>query len=167
MYTTKNKQTFRSRIRRFALNLFPAYRGTGARCIFLSPDFREIQIKLPLKLRTRNYVGTIFGGSMFGAVDPIYMLQLINVLGSEYVVWDKAATIRFKRPANKTLYARFLITDSLLAEIKEEVKQKNEIDKILKVNLEDKDKKIYAEVEKLIYIANKTFYKNKKKMKAQ
>jgi len=42
-----------------------------------------------------------FGGSIYGALDPIYMVQLINILGGKYVVWDKAATIKFIRPIKK------------------------------------------------------------------
>jgi hypothetical protein len=41
----------------------------------------------------------IYGGSMYGAADPIYMLMLIKALGPEYVVWDKAASLHFKKRA--------------------------------------------------------------------
>ena len=47
----------------------------------LADDFREVRVKLPLSLRTRNAVGTIFGGSLYGAVDPIYMIMLMRLLG--------------------------------------------------------------------------------------
>jgi len=60
-----------------------------------------VRIRLPLIWRTRNYVGTIFGGSLYGAVDPIYMIMLIKALGPDYIVWDKAATIRFLRPGRE------------------------------------------------------------------
>jgi len=82
-------------------NLVPAYRRTGARISFISEDFKEVHLKLRLKWTTRNYVGTVFGGSIYGALDPIYMVQLINILGGKYVVWDKAATIKFIRPIKK------------------------------------------------------------------
>jgi len=38
-------------------------------------------------LADENYVGTIFGGSMYAAVDPVYMLMLIMNLGKDYIVW--------------------------------------------------------------------------------
>lgn len=56
---------------------------------------------MPESWRTRNYVGTIFGGSLYGALDPI-MIMLIKLLGPEYEVWDKAASIRFRRPGRST-----------------------------------------------------------------
>ena len=75
-FETNRKESLKTKLLRFGLNFFPAYRGSGARAIFVSDDWKEVHIKLPLNWRTRNYVGTIFGGSMYSAVDPIYMLQL-------------------------------------------------------------------------------------------
>lgn len=58
-------ESLRTRIERFGFNFFPAYRRTGARITYIRADWREVRIRLPLNWRTRNYVGTIFGGSMF------------------------------------------------------------------------------------------------------
>src|SRR3954467_6939617 len=102
-------ESWRTRIDRWGFNFFPAYRGTGGRITYLADDYHEVHVKLPLSWRTRNYVGTIFGGSLYGAVDPVYMIMLIKILGSDYIVWDKAATIRFKRPGRETLRAKFRI----------------------------------------------------------
>lgn len=159
---TLRKENLKSRIKRNLLNLFPAYWGTGAKAIFLSDDFREVQIKLPLSWRTKNYVGTIFGGSMYASTDPIYMIQLIELLGKAYVVWDKSASIRFFRPGNKTLFARFLVSDVLLSQIKDEVAEKREIDLTLDVDFVDLEGIVYAKVSKVLYIADKEFYRTKK-----
>src|SRR5260370_10636464 len=95
---------------RWKFNLFPAYRGTGGRITYISGDLREVRVKIPLSWRTRNYVGTIYGGSLYGAVDPMYMIMLIRILGPAYTVWDKAASIRFVKPGRSTLTARFVLT---------------------------------------------------------
>ena len=92
-------------------NLWPCFRGTGARVTHIADDWSELRVRLPLSRRTRNYVGTIFGGSMYAAVDPFQMLMLIQRLGPEYVVWDKAATIRFRQPGRSTLTATFRVAD--------------------------------------------------------
>ena len=91
---------------RWKLNFFPAYRGVGARVDYIAGDFREVRIHLPLNWRTRNYVGTIFGGSLYASCDPIYMIMLIQILGRDYVVWDKAASIRFRKPGRATRLRR-------------------------------------------------------------
>ncbi len=74
---------FRGRSRRSIFNWFPAFRGTGGRVTHVADDFREIRLALPLNWRTRNYVGTIFGGSLYAAVDSFYMIMLIQTLGPE------------------------------------------------------------------------------------
>lgn len=66
------------------------------------------------------------------------------------------------RPGNKTLYARFLITDELLEQIKADVAEKQEIDLTLEVDFTDLSGKVYAQVTKVLYIADKSFYKEKK-----
>jgi acyl-coenzyme A thioesterase PaaI-like protein len=140
---------------RWRLNLFPAYRGTGARVMYIADDFHEVRIKLPLNWRTRNYVGTIFGGSMYGAVDPIYMVMLINILGRDYVVWDKSAQVRFKRPGKETLFANFLITPEDIEAIKAELNEKKSLDRVYEIALTNEAGKVHAEFEKTIYIARK------------
>ncbi|NNG27826.1 MAG: hypothetical protein HKM87_09895 [Ignavibacteriaceae bacterium] len=55
---------------------------------FISVDLKEVYVKLGLKWITRNYVGSVFGGSIYEALDPIYMVQLLNILENKYVVWD-------------------------------------------------------------------------------
>jgi len=136
---------------RWGFNLFPAFRGTGARVTYIAGDFREARVKLPLSWRTRNYVGTIFGGSLYGAVDPMYMILLIKVLGPGYTVWDKAATIRFKRPGRSTLFARFVLPDEEIETIRRLV-QAGPIDRVYSVDLADAEGVVHATVEKTIYI---------------
>src|SRR5258706_12887455 len=84
-----------SRLMRWKFNLFPAYRGTGARVTYIADVFREARIRLPLSWRTRNAVGTIFSGSMYDAVDPACRIMWMNLLGRDYVVWDESPGIVF------------------------------------------------------------------------
>lgn len=149
------KESFRSRLRRWAFNLIPAWRGTGAWITYLADDFGEVQVRLPLSWRTRNYVGTIFGGSMYGAVDPIYMIMLIKRLGSGYVVWDKAASIRFRRPGRSTLQATFRVTDHEVASIRAALRDVDRVERSYTVDLTDAEGEVHASVEKLIHIRRK------------
>ena len=148
-------ESLKTKLRRWGFNLFPAYRGTGARLTYVADDFTEIHVRLPLSWRTRNYVGTIFGGSMYGALDPIYMVMLIKQLGRDYVVWDKAATIRFRRPGRTTLRARFRVGPEEVAAIKTELSGRKSLDRVYRVELVDDQGRVHAEVEKTLYIARK------------
>ncbi len=148
---------------KYGLNLSPVYRRSTGKLIYVSKDLMNIKIKIPLSYKNRNYINSIFGGSMFSAADPILMIQLINLLGNDYVVWDKSATISFKRPARETLYAEYSYSQEELDDIKNRIKNKHEIEIIKTAVLTDKAKtKIYSEITKTIYIADKSFYKKKK-----
>jgi hypothetical protein len=148
-------ESFATKIDRLKFNFFPAYRGSGARVVYISDDYREMRVKIPLNWRTRNYVGTIYGGSMYAGIDPIYMLMLIKNLGRGYVVWDKAAKIRFKRPGKETLFAEFRLMQAELDEIKAILETQRAVDRIYTVKLADKNGKVHAIIEKTLYIAKK------------
>ena len=148
-------ESFQSALFRLRMNIFPAYRGTGGRVTYIAEDFREVRVRLPLNWRTRNLVGTTYGGSLYGAVDPIYMVMLIRLLGPGYVVWDKSATIRFKKPGRGTLYARFCLDDQELAAIRGALAQAPSVDRSYQIDLTDADGTVHAAVEKVIYIARK------------
>jgi len=148
-------ESFATKIDRWKFNIFPAYRGSGARVLYISDDYRELRVKIPLSWRTKNYVGTIYGGSMYAGIDPIYMLMLIRNLSTDYVVWDKSATIRFKRPGKETLFAEFYLTQEELSEIKHQLETKKSVDRIYTVELTDKNGKVHCIIEKTLYIAKK------------
>jgi acyl-coenzyme A thioesterase PaaI-like protein len=148
-------ESFRSKSFRWGFNFFPAYRGTGGRVIYIADDWHEVRVKLPLNWRTRNYVGTIYGGSIYGAIDPIYMLMLVRILGDDYVVWDKAAKIRFRKPGRATLFADFRLDPDEVRKIKQVADTVRSIDRIYHVELKDGDGVVHAEVEKTLYISKK------------
>ncbi|MGH9795721.1 MAG: DUF4442 domain-containing protein [Candidatus Acidiferrales bacterium] len=145
-------ESLRTRLWRCGFNFFPAYRGTGGRVTYIAGDWREVRIKLPLNRRTRNYVGTMFGGSLYGAVDPFYMIMLIKLLGPDYIVWDKAAAIRFRKPGRGTLYARFLIAEEELAAIRAALAIQPSVDRRYQVELADAAGVVHATVEKTVYV---------------
>jgi acyl-coenzyme A thioesterase PaaI-like protein len=148
-------ESLKTKIIRWGFNFFPAYRGTGAWITYIAGDWREVRIKLPLNWRTRNYVGTTFGGSMYGAVDPMYMVMLIKILGPEYVVWDKAAFIRFKKPGTSALSATFVISDEEISAIRAVLVSAPSVERIYPVDLVDAEGVVHASIEKTVYIRRK------------
>ncbi|NWF71030.1 MAG: DUF4442 domain-containing protein [Chloroflexi bacterium] len=148
-------ESLRTRLTRYYFNLAPTYWCTGATIEYIAADWREVRVRLPLSLRTRNYVGTLYGGSMYAAVDPIYMLMLIQVLGSDYVVWDKAASIQFKKPGRSTLYAHFCLDQAEIDTIRTALTNAPSIDRLYTVELVDRGGVVHARVEKTIYVRRK------------
>jgi hypothetical protein len=153
-------------IYKYGFNLSPMYRRSTGRIYEVSDDLLSVKVRIKLTYKNSNYVGSIFGGSLFSATDPIFMIQLINILDNNYVVWDKAATIKFKRPAKETCYVDFIFTKEEIIQIKNDVAEKKEIDLIKNIKLTNKDKSIvFAEVSKVIYIADKQYYKEKRSLR--
>jgi hypothetical protein len=162
LFETRRKQALKTFFFRFIMNLSPVYSGTGGKISFISGDWKEVHVSLPLNWRTRNYVGTIFGGSLYAAADPILMLQFIQILGKEYIVWDKSASIRFRKPANQALRMQFLVQDKIIETIIKEVSEKGYYEFTETLNWLNKDGVIYATVDKTLYFADKAYYNKKK-----
>jgi acyl-coenzyme A thioesterase PaaI-like protein len=150
-------ESWASRRARWTFNWFPAYRGTGGRVEYIAADWTEVRIRLPLSWRTRNYVGTIFGGSLYGAVDPMFMLMFMRLLGPDFVVWDKAATIRFLKPGRTTLRATFSLDAATVAEVRSEVMRSGRLDRDFAVTLVDAAGVPHAAVSKTLYFRWKLF----------
>ena len=144
-----------ARLFRFFMNLHPAIRASGGTTTYIAPDFSEMRVKLRLKRITRNYVGTIFGGSMYASVDPHYMIMLIHRLGPDYLVWDKSASIRFKKPGRQTLYATFRVPDDEVETIKRLLKLDPKIDRTYAVELVDKNGVVHAVIDKVVQVRRK------------
>ncbi|WP_052597714.1 DUF4442 domain-containing protein [Aureispira sp. CCB-QB1] len=158
-----SKYIGKSTLFKYGFNWSPMYRRSTAKILEVSTDLMTIKIELPISYKNKNYVNSIFGGSMFSAVDPIPMVQLMNILDENYVVWDKAAEIFFKIPARENIYASFTYTLDEVEAIKKKVETEQEIEIVKTTYLTNKDQtKVYCEVRKTIYIANKSYYKEKR-----
>jgi len=137
------------------IHVYGPFLGAGIRVTKKSRDFRHMRVEMPLTFYNRNYVGTQFGGSLYSMVDPFYMLMLIKNLGPDYIVWDKAATINFRKPGRGRVHAEFNLTEEKIEEIKAIVKEKNKMDAKFRVEIKDEAGILVADVEKTIYIRRK------------
>lgn len=113
----------------------------------------------------RNYVGVHFGGSLFSMTDPFYMLMLAANLGEEYVVWDKAASIRYRKPGKGRVQAKFRLTEEKLVEIREALETDGRYDARFVVEIKDEDGGLVAVVERVIYCATKTAHAERTKLR--
>ncbi|MBD2756890.1 DUF4442 domain-containing protein [Spirosoma validum] len=166
-FKTDRRESTKSWWFRTFLNWYPMYFGTGGKILFWSADWQEVHVRLRRNIWTYNYVGTIFGGSMFSATDPFYMVILFRILGDQYVVWDKAASIRFRKPGRRTLYARFELTNEQIETIRQEVAANSQTEKTFTIQWLDEDGTVYAELERLCYVADKQHYEQRKNDRQQ
>lgn len=145
-------ESVRSYFARFAFNLFPCYRRTGVRIIYLSRDFHEARIKLPLNWKTKGYNGTVFGGSMYASVDPVYMVMISLNLGRDYIAWDKTATIDFRKAGRSTLYSTFKLEPGLIESIRADLLTQERTERTFDVALTDHQGVVHAAFTKTIVV---------------
>lgn len=137
------------------INFWPPFFGAGIRVVHIAPDMRAVDVEMKLRWWNANYVGTHFGGSLFSMTDPFYMLMVMANLGRDYIVWDKAATIRYRKPGKGTVRAEFRLTDSQLDDIREKLKMVPKYEPTFRVEVKDKEGTVIAEIEKVIYVRRK------------
>lgn len=87
--------------------------------------------------------------------DPIYMAMLLEHLQFQYIVWDKAAQIRFRKPGKTDLIADFKLTSEDIDNIKARLKTEEKFDWERQVFVLDTSGQIVAEVTKVIHFRNK------------
>jgi acyl-coenzyme A thioesterase PaaI-like protein len=106
-----------SRLRR-VVNLWPPFLFSGIRVEAWDDDWRYARVRLKLRWYNRNYVRTHFGGALFAMADPFWMIMVIEALGRDYIVWDKAGAIDFVAPGREDVFAEFRLDDAVLDEIR-------------------------------------------------
>jgi len=134
------------------VNLWPPFLGAGIRVAYIAADMKAVDVEMKLRWWNANYVGTHFGGSLFAMTDPFYMLMLMANLGPDYVVWDKAASIRYRKPGKGTVRAEFRLSDSQLDDIREKVKTLPKYEPTFTVAVKDREGVVIAEIEKLLHV---------------
>ena len=135
--------------------LYAPFIGAGIRVTKVTPDFREMEVKMKLKWYNKNYVGTHYGGSVYSMTDPFYMVMLIQILGNDYIVWDKAAQIDFLKPGKTELCAKFCVTDEVLEDIIAKTNDGSQNLAEFNVDVTDTSGDIVAKIRKTVYIRRK------------
>src|SRR5690242_1054124 len=134
------------------INLWPPFLGAGIRVKRIAADMKSVDVEMKLRWWNANYVGTHFGGSLFAMTDAFYMLMVMANLGRDYIVWDKAASIRYRRPGGGTVRVEFRLTGAQLDDIREKLKTLPKYEPTFKVEVKDEQGTVIAEVEKLLYV---------------
>lgn len=144
---------FRRRLLEKLINLYPPMLGAGIRSRTI--DEWTVEVEMKLTAMNRNIVGVHFGGSLYAMCDPWFMLILMRQLGRDFIVWDKAAGIQFKKPGKGTVRARFHIPPERVEQIRADANAQGKIEPTFTVDVVDTDGQVIAQVEKLLYVRSK------------
>jgi hypothetical protein len=104
----------------------------------------------------RNFIGTHFGGSLYAMCDAFFMLILFEAMGRDYVIWDKAASIRFRKPGRGPVTAEFHVPASRIAELREQLLGTDRCEATFRTEVRSADGQVIAEVEKVIHFRHKS-----------
>src|ERR1700739_1164330 len=137
------------------INLWPPFLGAGIRVKRIAPDMKAVDVEMKLRWWNANYVGTHFGGSLFAMTDAFYMLMLMANLGRDYIVWDKAGSIRYRKPGKGTVRAEFRLSDAQLADIRDNLKTLPKYEPVFTVEGKDDQGTVIAQVEKRLHVRKK------------
>lgn len=142
------------RLRRL-LNLWPPFLFAGVRVRAIADDWRQADVELRAHVWNRNYVGVHFGGSLFAMTDPFWMLLALHALGRDYIVWDNAGEIIFRKPGRGTVRAHFQLDDATLDEIRAATAGGEKHLRWFETEIVAADGEVIARVRKLLYIRRK------------
>ena len=145
----------RKRHMQSVLNFWPPLLGAGIRVTRLRADWKEIDVEMKLRFWNSNFVGTHYGGSLYSMADPFYMLMLIHNLGRDYIVWDKSASIRFRKPGRGRVLAQFRLSDEQIEAIRRDLETQAKIEPTFLVEIRDESGSVIAEVQKVLHIRKK------------
>ena len=140
---------------RHIMNWWSPFLGMRIHILRIAPDWREVSVRMKLSLRNKNIVGTHFGGGLFSMTDPFFMMMMMNVLGRDYVVWDKAGTIQFIAPGRGTVFAHFELSDAALAEVRDKTRHGEKFEPVYRVVIVDENGNTVAIIDKTLYIRQK------------
>ncbi len=137
------------------MNWYGPYLGAGVKLDYIADDWREIKVIMNMRWFNRNAVGTHFGGSLYSMIDPHYMLMLMKLLGSDYVVWDKAASIDFIKPGTGKLAAVMKVSEQMLDDIIQATSAGKKYLPEYPVEITDESGEVVAKAVKTLYIRKK------------
>ena len=140
------------------MHWWPPLLGAGIKVTRMDQDYRAIDVEMRLTWRNRNVMGAHFGGSLYAMTDPFYMLMLMENLGPEYIVWDKAAAIRYKRPGIGTVRAEFRLTAEQIADVRAVLEDSERYEPVFLIEVKDATGEVVTEVRKTIYCAKRAVH---------
>jgi acyl-coenzyme A thioesterase PaaI-like protein len=121
----------------------------------IAEDFRAVDVEMVQHFWNTNYVGVHFGGSLSAMTDPFFMLMLLENLGQNYIVWDKAASIRYRKPAKGTVRAEFRLSAEQIEEVRKAAETQTKVEPAFLVQIKDQGGEVVAEVERTLHVRKK------------
>lgn len=124
-------------------------------------DFRGIDVKIHKSFLNINSNKTVFGGTIFTALDPVHSILLDQIFQASglkrTVAWLKSAHIEYLKPGRTDLQYSLHLEDEDIAEAFDKIKREGKVIKTFTTSVFDKNGVKCAICHNEIYIRNLDF----------
>ncbi|MFD2557034.1 DUF4442 domain-containing protein [Sphingobacterium tabacisoli] len=124
-------------------------------------DFKGIDVKIHKSFLNVNSNKTVFGGTIFTALDPVHSILLDQIFQAnglkKTVAWLKSARIEYLKPGRTDLQYSLYLADEDVEEAFDEIKRKGKVIKTFTTAVFDKNGIKCAICHNEIYIRNLDF----------
>lgn len=139
----------------WVMRLYPPFLFQRIWILKFHRGYQAVDVKIRRSIMNRNSNGSIFGGTIFAATDPLYALlfgQLMRKRGFRTIVWLKSAHIQYLKPAMTSLRISVRITDEQVKEVEDTLRTVGKFVKVYAIELVDKNGEVCALAENEVYI---------------
>lgn len=137
------------------MNLWPPFLFNAIRVQEISDDWKRVRVRLGKRWYNGNYVGTHFGGNLFAMCDPFPMINLLQLVGRDHFVWDKAAEIEFMAPGRDDVFAAIDVNDAILDTIRAATANGDKYLHWFDIDVRSSAGELIAKVRKQVYFRRK------------
>lgn len=140
---------------RWILNWFPPLLFQRIRVREISADFLLVRLRAKHSLWNRNLNGTIYGGTIYSAADPIFPVMYWQALahrGYALQTWLMATEARFLKPGASHLDFTFRLTAADIDSAEEELQRRGKAVRTHSVQAVDQHGAICAEFQLVSYL---------------
>lgn len=137
------------------LEYYPPLFFMGLRIDFIAPDYQSLRASLPLRWYARNFHGTMFGGHLCAASDPLPALmcaRIFQMAGKSVEVWTRANAVEFIKPARGRVEMRIEVSDKDIATMSDELDRSGKTFHEFQFNFYDRGGAIIAAVKNTVYL---------------
>jgi len=124
-------------------------------------DFKRMDIRIVKSWLNGNHNSTIFGGTLFTAVDPMHAVLLAQILYrkgiTKIVSWSKSTKIAYLKPVRKSVDFSIQLRDHEIDEVLELVRKHGKVVRTFEVEILDRDGLCCARSQNEIYIRDLNF----------
>lgn len=146
---------------KWGLRLYPPFFFQRIWVKKILDNFLGAEVKINKSLLNINSNKTIFGGTIFSAIDPFYPILLDQYFKHQgilrTVAWLKTAHIDYIKPGRHDLYVSFHLKEEVLLEALQIIKKEGKVVKTFQTQVFDKHGTLCAVAHNEIYIRDLEF----------